>query len=74
MAVRPISDYALTGNLRTAALVNRRAAIAWLYWPLSIAAHALRLAGTEGNGYWSSAPTASSWRAARGQENGMGHR
>jgi len=55
----PISDYALIGNLRTAALVGRSGSIDWLCWPrFDSDACFAALLGDEENGRWSIAPAA----------------
>jgi GH15 family glucan-1,4-alpha-glucosidase len=53
----PIEDYAVIGDLETAALVNRSGSIDWLCWPtFSSGACFAALLGTVDNGYWSLRP------------------
>ncbi|MDE1156128.1 MAG: glycoside hydrolase family 15 protein [Acidobacteriaceae bacterium] len=52
-----IEDYALIGDLHTAALVSRNGSIDWLCWPhFASPACFASLLGTEDNGYWRLAP------------------
>ena len=53
-----IEDYALIGDLESAALVSRDGSIDWLCWPtFSSPACFAALLGTAGNGYWRIKPT-----------------
>ncbi|MFL5288230.1 MAG: glycoside hydrolase family 15 protein, partial [Rhodopila sp.] len=53
----PIEDYALIGNCRSAALVNRAGSIDWLCWPrFDSAACFAAILGTPANGHWRIAP------------------
>ncbi|HEY1806500.1 MAG TPA: glycoside hydrolase family 15 protein [Terracidiphilus sp.] len=52
-----IEDYALIGDLETAALVDRNGSIEWMCWPdFSSPACFAALLGTEENGYWKITP------------------
>jgi GH15 family glucan-1,4-alpha-glucosidase len=65
MAAR-IEDYALIGDLETAALVDKNGCIDWLCWPVfSSAACFAALLGTEENGYWRMAPAEGAYTASR---------
>lgn len=53
-----IEEYALIGDLHTAALVSRDGSIDWLCWPhFDSAACFAALLGTEENGFWRLGPT-----------------
>ena len=61
-----IEDYALIGDLESAALVDRNGSIEWLCWPdFSSAACFAALLGTEENGYWKIAPAGGEWTSTR---------
>jgi GH15 family glucan-1,4-alpha-glucosidase len=65
MAAR-IEDYALIGDMETAALVDRSGSIDWLCWPdFSSAACFAALLGTEENGRWQIAPAEGKFTAKR---------
>ncbi|HUA91988.1 MAG TPA: glycoside hydrolase family 15 protein [Terracidiphilus sp.] len=65
MAAR-IEDYALIGDMETAALVDRNGSIDWLCWPdFSSEACFASLLGTEENGYWKIAPLGGEWTCSR---------
>ena len=52
-----IEEYAMIGDLHTAALVGRNGSIDWLCWPdFGSAACFAGLLGTEDNGFWQLAP------------------
>ena len=52
-----IEDYAMIGDLQTAALVSRTGSIDWLCWPtFSSGACFAALLGTKENGFWGIAP------------------
>jgi GH15 family glucan-1,4-alpha-glucosidase len=54
-----IEDYAVIGDLQTAALVSRDGSIDWLCWPnFSSGACFAALLGTKDNGYWKISPIA----------------
>src|SRR5262245_21321006 len=61
-----IEDYALIGNLRTAALVSRAGSVDWCCVPrFDSPACFAALVGTRENGCWRIAPTATATRIAR---------
>ena len=61
-----IEDYALIGDMETAALVDRNGSIDWLCWPdFSSEACFAALLGTEENGYWKIAPAGGRWTSSR---------
>jgi len=61
-----IEDYALIGDLETAALVDNNGCIDWLCWPdFSSAACFAALLGREENGYWRMAPAEGEFRTSR---------
>jgi GH15 family glucan-1,4-alpha-glucosidase len=61
-----IEDYALIGDMETAALVDRHGSIDWLCWPdFSSAACFASLLGTEENGHWKIAPAEGEFRTSR---------
>jgi len=65
MAAR-IEDYALIGDMETAALVDRNGSIDWLCWPnFSSEACFAALLGTEENGRWQIAPAEGEFTATR---------
>jgi GH15 family glucan-1,4-alpha-glucosidase len=61
-----IEDYALIGDMETAALVDRNGSIDWLCLPdFSSDACFAALLGTEENGYWKIAPLQGEWTTSR---------
>jgi len=65
MAAR-IEDYALIGDMETAALVDRKGSIDWLCWPVfSSAACFAALLGTKENGRWQIAPAEGEFTTTR---------
>jgi GH15 family glucan-1,4-alpha-glucosidase len=65
MAAR-IEDYALIGDMESAALVDNRGSVDWLCWPdFSSAACFAALLGTEENGYWKISPAAGEFTTTR---------
>jgi GH15 family glucan-1,4-alpha-glucosidase len=61
-----IEDYALIGDMESAALVDRSGSIDWLCWPdFSSAACFAALLGTEENGRWQIAPAEGKFTASR---------
>jgi GH15 family glucan-1,4-alpha-glucosidase len=62
----PLEDYAVIGDLRTAALVSRAGSIDWLCLPrFDSPACLAALVGDHENGYWAIAPADSDVRAER---------
>ena len=67
----PIADYALLGDGRSAALVNRAGGIDWLCWPrFDSPACLAALLGTEEHGSWHLSPVAPAVRATRAYRPG----
>ena len=63
---RPIEDYALVGDLQSAALVSRDGSIDWLCLPrFDSEACFAALLGDERSGYWQIAPARESTRVRR---------
>ncbi len=61
-----IEDYALIGDMETAALVDRNGCIDWLCWPdFSSEACFASLLGSEDNGFWKIAPLEKNGRSSR---------
>ncbi len=61
-----IEDYALIGDLETAALVDRNGSIDWLCWPdFSSEACFASLLGSEENGCWKIMPMEGEWTSSR---------
>jgi GH15 family glucan-1,4-alpha-glucosidase len=61
-----IEDYALIGDMETAALVDPNGSIDWMCWPdFSAEACFASLLGTEENGYWRIAPLEGAWSSTR---------
>ena len=61
-----IEDYALIGDMETAALVDRNGSIDWLCWPdFSSAACFAALLGNEENGHWKIAPAEGEFTTTR---------
>ena len=61
-----IEDYALIGDMESAALVDRNGSIDWLCWPdFSSEACFAALLGTPENGYWKIQPMEGEWRSSR---------
>ncbi|MHB1943012.1 MAG: glycoside hydrolase family 15 protein [Acidiferrobacteraceae bacterium] len=68
---RPIEDYAIIGNTRTAALISRQGSIDWLCLPdFGAPACFASLLGTPENGYWSLCPQTPSAQATRKYRDG----
>jgi GH15 family glucan-1,4-alpha-glucosidase len=62
----PIEDYALIGDCRTAALVNKEGSIDWLCWPrFDSPACFAALLGSPDNGHWRIAPVEAPVRVSR---------
>jgi GH15 family glucan-1,4-alpha-glucosidase len=63
---KPIEDYALIGDCRSAALVSKGGSIDWLCWPrFDSGACFAALLGSREHGHWSIAPTAPVQRITR---------
>ncbi len=68
---RRIEEYALIGDMRTAALVSRQGSIDWFCAPrFDSPACFAALLGDDRNGHWKISPQASDWRATRRYRDG----
>ncbi|HET9187182.1 MAG TPA: glycoside hydrolase family 15 protein [Acidothermaceae bacterium] len=68
---RPIEDYALVGDLHTAALISRGGSVDWLCFPrFDSAACFAALLGAEDNGHWTIAPQSGGDASSRRYRDG----